>query len=187
MNGRRSALLALLAAGALALSACASSPSTDGAAEDDTASQSTEDTGTDDSGTEDDGGDASGGSGSGSATVTVDGETWEYPSYLCVTGYANTGSDVYSFSSTSFTTVDGLGVQLLVDVRDDSGQDRVSGDGVVYEITVFDTDAPEDPSIDVSATGTEGVTITESTVQVDGTFTDLGGESHSIQVDATCN
>ncbi len=185
MNGRRSALLALLAAGALALSACASSPSTDGAAEDDAASQSTEDTGTGDSGTEDDGGDASGGS--GSATVTVDGETWEYPSYLCVTGYENTGSDVYSFSSTAFTTVDGEGVQLLVDARDDSGQDRVSGDGVEYQITVFDTDSPENPSIDVSATGTEGVTITESTVQVDGTFTDLGGETHSIQVDATCN
>ncbi|GLI26610.1 hypothetical protein ARHIZOSPH14_08520 [Agromyces rhizosphaerae] len=184
MNSRRSALLALLAAGALALSACASSTSVDGASDEAASESSSEDTGTEDSG-EDAGGDSSGGA--GSATVTVDGETWEYGSYLCVTGYANTGSDVYSFSSTAFTTVDGEGVQLLVDVRDDSGQDRVSGDGVVYEITVFDTDSPENPSVDVSATGTEGVTITETTVQADGTFTDLGGESHSIQVDATCN
>ncbi|GAA1465178.1 hypothetical protein [Microbacterium thalassium] len=177
----RNLAIVLLAASTLALGACSSTGSS--SPTDDTSSSSS-DSSTDDSSADsdtDDSGASSGGA--GSATFTVDGQTWEYPSYLCVTGYENTQSDVYSFSSTSFTTVDGDKIQALVDVRDDSGQDRLSGDGVVYEITVYDT---ENATVDILATGTEGVTITDTTVTVDGTFSDLDGVSHSIQVDATC-
>ncbi len=127
-----------------------------------------------------------GGSGEGSAVVTVDGVTWEYSSYLCAFGYDETESDVYSFSSTSFSTADGERIQILVDVRDESGQDRVAGDGIVYEITVVDAGNIADPSINISASGTDGVTISGDSVQVDGTFSSFEGATYDIRVDATC-
>ncbi len=135
------------------------------------------------------GGSEGSGGGDVKVTVTVDGETWEYASFLCAVGYETIGSDVYSFSSTSFTTVDGDKIQFLLDVRDESGQDRVSGDGVVYEITVFDADNPTAPTVDVTASGESGVTIGDGTVTVDGDFVDMndGATVYSIQADAVCN
>lgn len=173
MLPRRLALTSI-AVVALALGGCTTTAAVDGGSTD---------TGTD-------GG--SGGSGGGTvatSTVTVDGETWEYQGWLCARGYDTTDSDVYSFSSSGFTTADGEKIQSLVDVRDDSGQDRVEGDGVVYEITVFDYGTPDDPSVDVTARGASGVTITDDAVTVSGDFTDtVDGETvYSIQVDAVCN
>lgn len=179
MTRLRIAAFALVAAAALTLTACASADSADDAGA--PAAESTSDEAGESSTEEADAGSAD--AGGVAATITVDGQTWEYPSYLCVTGYENTSSDVYSFSSTSFTTVDGEQIQVLVDVRDESGEDRVSGEGVVYEITLYDT---ENASVDIQASGTEGVTITDTTVDVDGAFTDIDGTEYSIRVEATC-
>lgn len=129
-----------------------------------------------------------GSSGASGASVTIDGTTWEYPSYLCVTGYENTESDVYSFSSTAFTTTDGEKIQLLIDVFDDSGQDRLSGDGVIYEITVFDY-ASDTPSVDVAVAGESGVEIADGVITVSGDFTptDGSGTVVAVEAQATCS
>lgn len=170
----RTAAFALFAAAALAVTGCASETAEPA---DDTGSSSSDTT------EEQSNGDGDVSVGAGSAIVTVNGQTWEYASYLCATGYENTSSDVYSFSSTSFTTVDGETIQVLVDVRDETGEDRVSGEGVVYEITVFDT---ENGTVDIQTSSTEDVTITDTTVSAEGTFTDFDGVDHSIKIEATC-
>jgi len=170
MRNSRAALLAPLALAALALTGCA------GAAPGGTNGENP--------GTAQNPG--SGGGTKGHATVTVDGQSWEYDSFLCAVGYESTDSEEYSFSATSFTTKDGEKMQFLIDVIDESGQNRVSGDGVEYRIELFDTSNYEDPAVDINAFGTTGVVISGESVKISGTF-DNRGESVSIEADVVCN
>ncbi len=129
------------------------------------------------------------GDGSGRATVTVDGETWTYDSYLCVVGYEANESDVYSFSSTSFTTTDGEKIQLLIDVLDASGQGRLEGDGVVYEITLYDYGNDSAPTVDIAVEGTDGVSIVDGVITVSGEFIADNDQQtlHTIEAEAVCD
>jgi len=132
-------------------------------------------------------GGASGASGGEShATVTVDGETWDYSNFMCAFGYEQTDSDEYSFSATSFKTSDGEKVQFLIDVSDPSGQDRLEGDGVSYEIHVSDYGNIDNPTIALDIVATSGVTISDKTVTVFGKFTGLDGDSHVVEAEAAC-
>lgn len=175
MFNTRKLVLGATLVGALALAGCGGSAATSAAPADGGATESANS------------GNGGGGGGESFARVTIDGETWEYSSFLCVRGYENTESDVYSFSSTSFTTSDGEKVQFLVDARDDSGQDRIEGDGVTYEVTLYDYSGEQPPSVDISADSATGVTITDTSVTVSGEFVDVEGVSFQIEAEAVCN
>ncbi|MBW2161718.1 MAG: hypothetical protein JRH14_17435, partial [Deltaproteobacteria bacterium] len=69
--------------------------------------------------------------GSGSASLTIGDETWEFGEFGCAFGYDATESQVYSFSSNSFGEhSNGARVQMQANIRDDTGQERIEGDGV---------------------------------------------------------
>lgn len=101
---------------------------------------------------------AAGGGGGGQtvAVLTIGDETWEFTSYLCAFGHEATQSDLYSFSSGSFGEhSSGARVQFLADIRDETGQGRYEGDGVIYDISLDDIDDFENPSVRWSSTSDE--------------------------------
>ncbi len=123
----------------------------------------------------------------GHVTVTVDGDTWDFPDSLnCVTGYDNTRSDVYSFVADAKATFGEANVQFQLSVRDESGQNRLSGDGVKYEITLQDYKNYDDPAVDVEVSGTKNVAIVGTSVTADGKFTNIMQETHTVKIDGVC-
>ncbi|MDP3208550.1 MAG: hypothetical protein Q8M65_05325 [Rhodoglobus sp.] len=178
MTSKPVTLIASLAIASLALAGCAASSPADGGSSPpaDTPGVS-EDAG---------GGDSGGDGNAGLATVNVLGQTFEYSSFMCTVGYTFTGTDLYSFSATGFTTSSGEKIQFLIDVADSSGQNRLSGDGVVYEVSIQDYGNSANPIIDVDATGPSGVTISGDSVTVSGDFTHFDGTSVTIEAEATC-
>ncbi len=143
--------------------------------------------------------DGGGSAAQGGATLTIGGETWEFTSFRCAFGHENTQSDVYSFSSDArgqHST--GANVQFQVDVRDDTGQGRYEGDGVVYEIHVTDISDFTNPAVKWEssngallgmADGKTVVTIDGDSVTATGLFDDgLTDDVESVEgtVEATC-
>lgn len=176
---RQARLLIPLAIATLALTGCATEPPSSHGSQDGGDSPDTSDSAP-----------TSGNTGGGSGnpyTVTVNDDSWEYSSFQCAVGYEQTSSDEYSFSSGAMKTADGKKIQFLVDVADSTGQNRVSGDGVRYTVTVFDYEDPENPSVDVHANGTTGVTISGDSVKVSGDFTGLDSEIYTIDAKAVCD
>lgn len=133
-------------------------------------------------------------SGSGSATLTIGSETWEFDSFGCAFGYDATQSEVYSFSSSAFGEhSSGARVQMQADIRDDSGQERLEGEGVIYEVYITDIEDFEDPAVDWEAIGPADqiiVRIDGDRVTAEGEFddlrTDLEIEAVPGTLDATC-
>lgn len=116
------------------------------------------------------GGDA----GSGVATLTIGGDVWEFEGFVCAFGYRNTESDVFSFSSNAFGTLDdGTRTQLQANIWDETGSDSLTGPDTDHEITFNDIDNFDDPAVKWLMTGTE-LTIDSTRVSVEGaTFRDL--------------
>lgn len=111
----------------------------------------------------------SGGGGAGSATLTIGSETWQFDSFLCVFGHEANQSDVYSFVSVADgQATSGAHLQMFVQIRDDSGQGRYEGDGVIYEIEMFDLDNLEDPSVHLTATSDPSYGDVSASVSVNG-------------------
>ncbi|MEM7139039.1 MAG: hypothetical protein AAF500_20870 [Myxococcota bacterium] len=113
----------------------------------------------------------------GSATLTIGGQTWEFSDFRCAFGYEATQTEVYSFSSTAFgedspTTQ----VQLLADIMDASGQERLAGAGVLYSVTLDDITNFDTPAVGWEAFGPADIieiTIDGDTVTAEGVFDDL--------------
>ncbi|MEZ4503744.1 MAG: hypothetical protein R3C39_14060 [Dehalococcoidia bacterium] len=141
-----------------------------------------------------------GGGDAGHATLTIGDSTWEFDSFSCAFGHDATQSDVYAFSSDA-RGVDpsGSNVQFQVNVRDESGEGRFEGDGVVYEVDLQDISDFSDPKVGWSGTngrasalggGVVTVTIDGDHVTASGgfdnTLTDAEFESVDGTLDATC-
>jgi hypothetical protein len=64
----------------------------------------------------------------------------DFDNYVCAFGYDSTESEVYSFTSNFIGEVERTRVQMQLDVQDQSGQDRLSGDGdnITAEATLWD-------------------------------------------------
>lgn len=123
-----------------------------------------------DDGTADDSG-ASGGGGSGSATLVVGDHTYQFDSFVCAFGYSSTQSATFSFSSNFIGEVDGVRVQMQLDVEDPSGGDRLTGDGVVQRIHLDDISDFENPAISVSSNDL-AATFDGDNITAEGTFWD---------------
>lgn len=175
MNTARTLLFGAALAGTLALAAC------------DPAETTADETATGDSDTTTAEAPNTGGGGASGATLTIDGTTYTYDSFLCVRGYDRTESDVYSYSSTSYTTADGEQIQFLFDVRDPSGDDRIEGDGVEYEFALFDYGNPDSPSVDIAGSATSGVTFTADGYTISGEFSSFDGGPYQVDAEVTCN
>ena len=110
--------------------------------------------------------------GAGSATLTIGGETWDFAGFMCAFGHEATHSDVYSFSSNSYGVHStGARVQMQANIRDESGQGRYEGDGIVYEISLDDITDFENPSVSWASSNSElypGAGSGEAVVQIDG-------------------
>ncbi len=121
------------------------------------------------------------------ATVTINGETWEFTPFRCAVGKEETGSDTYSYSTDARSSAgdDDVQLQFQVNARDDSGQNRLLGDGVIYDFTLYDYGS-ETPTVDYTGNATEGVTIGPGTLVVDGEFRSISGETYEVVVDAVC-
>jgi hypothetical protein len=132
--------------------------------------------------------------GRGSATLTIGDETWEFDEFGCAFGYEATQTEVYSFSSSSFGEhSNGARVQMQAEIMDDSGQERVEGDGVIYMVYINDIENFDDPAVDWEARGpaeTIVVRIDGDSVTAEGVFddllTDLEVEAVPGTLDATC-
>ncbi|MBW1758096.1 MAG: hypothetical protein JRJ80_18275, partial [Deltaproteobacteria bacterium] len=116
------------------------------------------------------GGQGTGGTGAaptgrGSASLTIGDETWEFDEFGCAFGYDATESQVYSFSSNSFGEhSNGARVQMQANIRDDTGQERIEGDGVIYEVDINDIDDFQNPAVSWDAVGPAATIV----VRIDG-------------------
>jgi len=146
---------------------------------------------------------SSGGGGSadaGHATLTIGDSTWEFDSFSCAFGHDATQSDVYAFSSDA-RGVDpsGSNVQFQVNIRDESGEGRFEGDGVVYEVDLQDISDFSDPKVGWSGTNGRASVLGGGVVTVaidgdhvtaeggfDNTLTDAEFEAVDGTLDATC-
>ena len=145
------------------------------------------------------GGQGTGGTGAaptgrGSASLTIGDETWEFDEFGCAFGYDATESQVYSFSSNSFGEhSNGARVQMQANIRDDTGQERIEGDGVIYEVDINDIDDFQNPAVSWEARGpaaTIVVRIDGDHITAEGVFDNLltDGEMEAVPgtLDATC-
>ena len=106
----------------------------------------------------------------GSATLTIGDEVWEFDNFVCAFGHENTQSDVYSFTSNSFGEhSDGTRVQMQANVRNESGDGRVEGDGLTHETFINDIEDFDNPAVDWEMNAPTGLTI-------DGNFVSVAGE-----------
>lgn len=109
----------------------------------------------------------------GSATLTIGDEVWEFDNFVCAFGHDNTESDVYSFTSNSFGEhSDGTRVQMQANVRNQSGDGRVEGDGLTHETFVNDIEDFDNPAVDWEMNAPTGLTIDGNFVMVEGLFDD---------------
>lgn len=107
----------------------------------------------------------------GSATLTIGDEVWEFDNFVCAFGHDNTQSDVYSFTSNSFGEhSDGTRVQMQANVRNESGDGRVEGDGLTHETFINDIEDFDNPAVDWEMNAPTGLTIDGSFVSVVGEF-----------------
>ena len=112
--------------------------------------------------------------GSGEATLTIGSETWEFEGFICAFGYANTESEVFSFSSNAFGTLDdGTRTQLQANIWDETGSDSLTGPDTDHEITFDDIDNFDDPKVDWLMNDSE-LMIDGVQVSAEGTFRGLG-------------
>lgn len=116
-------------------------------------------------------GDSGSSSGAGSATLVVGGTTYEFDNFVCAFGYENTQSDTYSFSSNSIQEIDGVKVQMQLDVADRSGSDSLTGDAVEQGITVNDIEDFQNPAISIGTSSLDA-TFDGDTISAEGTFYD---------------
>ncbi len=107
----------------------------------------------------------------GSATLTIGNEVWEFDSFDCAFGHDNTESAVYSFTSNSFGEhSDGTRVQMQANVRNESGDGRVEGDGLTHELFINDIEDFENPVVDWQAGPPVGITLNGDSVTFSGDF-----------------
>ncbi|MGD8861975.1 MAG: hypothetical protein PVI30_18335 [Myxococcales bacterium] len=100
------------------------------------------------SGTGDGAGDGSGGGGAGSATLTVGEMTFEASQVGCVFSAEEAGSPDYPFNLSAFgESPTGARAQLVADIYDPTGQERLSGDGVEHNISFTDIENYADPTV----------------------------------------
>lgn len=128
--------------------------------------------------------------GGGSATLVVGDATYEFDNFVCAFGYDNTESDIYSFSSNSFQELDGVRVQMQLNVADPSGGDALTGSGVEQEVTVDDIEDFENPTITI-ATESLDATFDGDNISAQGTFYDevadpTRQEAQAGTFEATC-
>lgn len=111
--------------------------------------------------------------GSGEAILTIGADTWNFDGFICAWGYHNTQSEVFSFSSNAFGTLDdGTRTQVQADIWDDTGSNSLTGPDTDHEVTFDDIDNFDDPAVNWSLTGPE-LTIDGVEVSVEGTFRDV--------------
>jgi hypothetical protein len=128
-----------------------------------------------------------GGGDPGSATLTVGDTTYEFDEYLCAFGYSSTESDIFSFSSNSFGMVDGVRVQMQLNVLDDSGGDQLTGEGTRPEIDIDDIEDFENPSISIVSVELVA-SFDGDSVTAEGTFRDevAGADGIAGSFEGTC-
>jgi len=103
--------------------------------------------GDDDSGDDgDDAGDDTSG-GDGGATLTIGGETWDFPVGYCAFSPEESQNERVSFTMGGFGEVDGARVQWDATIQDPDEQGRYEGDGVIHSLTLNDIDDFQNPSI----------------------------------------
>ena len=96
---------------------------------------------------------------------------WEFASFDCAFGHENTESTVYSFTSNSFGEhSDGTRVQMQANVRNESGDGRVEGDGLTHELFINDIEDFENPVVDWQAGAPVGITLNGDSVTFSGDF-----------------
>lgn len=110
-------------------------------------------------------------SASGSATLVVGDTTYEFDSFVCAFGYDNTESETFSFSSNYIGEIDGVRVQMQLDVEDPTGGDQLMGDAVTQSIHVDDIEDFENPAISLSSAQLTA-TFNGDDIAAEGTFWD---------------
>jgi hypothetical protein len=126
--------------------------------------------------------------GGGSATLTIGDQTWEFTGFMCAFGHEETQSAVYAFSSNAFGVHStGARVQMQANIRDESGQGRYEGDGIVYEISLDDIADFENPSVSWSSSNSElfpGAGSGDAVVRIDGKHVTAEGKFDDGRTDA---
>jgi hypothetical protein len=135
------------------------------------------------------------GGGAGYAAITVGDETWELDGLLC---WFHDGVDpdasTLAFVGESFGTHDGVALWLDVIIWDDTGEGRLEGDGVRYEIVLEDSDDYDDPAVAWEADSEVGggaLAVDGRRVTGEMVFVDFrpGADSEGIpgSLDAVCD
>lgn len=127
----------------------------------------------------------------GEATLTIGDQTWEFDNFDCVLGHENTRSDIFSFTTNSTGTFDGVRTQMQVTIEDPSSTGQVSGDATVHRVDFDDIDDFDNPSIKWTMNTPNAVTIDGYTVTVEGNFNDDRTPAVDEQIpgalEATCS
>jgi hypothetical protein len=135
------------------------------------------------------------GDGSGRAAVTVGDDTWELDGFLCwFNDGENPDAASLAFVGESFGTHDGVTLWLDVIIWDDTGEHRLEGDGVRYEIVLEDSDDYDDPAVAWEADSEVGggaLVVDGRRVTGEMVFVDFrpGADSEGIpgSLDAVCD
>jgi hypothetical protein len=109
----------------------------------------------------------------GFATLTIGDQVWEFDSFECAFGHENTESAVYAFTSNAFGEhSDGTRVQMQANIRDESGEGRLEGDGLTHEVFINDIEDFDNPVVGWDLNAPMAITIDGIAVSAEGTFTD---------------
>ena len=125
------------------------------------------------------GGNGGGGFGSGSGTLTIGDMTWEITGVGCVFSAEEAGNPDFPFNLAGFAeSEDGARLQLSADIYDPSGEERLEGDGVSHNISLYDVSNLMDPTVDWSDVGglfggeETVITINGKNISGEGVFDD---------------
>jgi hypothetical protein len=126
----------------------------------------------------------------GRSTLTIGDRTWTFDNYSCAFGHDATRSDTFSFSSVSDAYNDqGRTLYMLVEIEDETGQDRYDGEGVSYGISIVDLQHPDAPEVDYGSRDGTTVRVDSDRVTAEGTFDDFstdGSEAIPGSFEGSC-
>jgi len=110
----------------------------------------------------------------GHSTLTIGDTVWTFANFSCAFGHAATRSDTSSFSGLSDLYNDqGRYLYMLVDIDDETGQDRYEGAGVSYDISIVDLQHPDAPEVDFGSRQDLVVHIDGDAATAEGSFDDF--------------
>lgn len=118
----------------------------------------------------------------GSVTLTIGDMTWTFDNFDCAVGLESTESAVYSLTTNTMGEIDGTRIQMQATIADDSGQGRIEGDDLVYDVQVDDISNFDNPAISWRMVADQSVVLVGYDLSAEGMFkNDAGPDDDAVK------